>query len=189
MLQVDTFFPWTGISVVRDSAKQLSDAGKIMGYSAVAANRPVPAAVRRVVTQHLDHFLGSATLDPSKRNRSMVRGTLPTELLQLACEGKDNQDLLAAELQRQWQQRSLELIQSLLKKLGPVDGVVLMGGCALNVAANQFIEDELKMEVFVPPAPSDCGISVGGLFSVSPPSQAQEMQYLGSLAFLGSLAN
>ena len=60
--------------------------------------------------------------------------------------GKDKQDLLAAELQRQWQQRSLDLIKSLLERLEPVDGVVLMGGCALNVAANQFIQDSLKME-------------------------------------------
>eukprot|EP00435_Cladocopium_sp_Y103_P054806 s44_g18.t1 len=153
---------WTSIDVVRSSANMLSDAGKIMGYSAVAADLPVPAAVQRSVAKLLDLELGRATLDPAKQNRSRQKGgVLPTEMVALACQGKDKQDLLAAELQRQWQQRSLDLIKSLLERLEPVDGVVLMGG------------------FFVPPAPSDCGISVGGLFAVSPPTQRQEMQYLG----------
>ena len=201
------------------------------GYSAVAADLPVPAAVQRSVAKLLDLELGRATLDPAKQNRSRPKGVLPTEMVALACQGgarsnglvldgkiftgnhgfshelrevpvkiapkktkfhwktkevspgkkgdfpgdpskgetlrnfdrfvafvcgphifsnplpgKDKQDLLAAELQRQWQQRSLDLIKSLLERLEPVDGVVLMGGCALNVAANQFIQDSLKME-------------------------------------------
>lgn len=73
--------------------------------------------------------------------------------------------------------------QSLLDKLEtPVDGLVLMGGCALNVQANEFIQETLGMEVFVPPSPNDCGLSIGGLFSVSPPKQRHPLQYLGFLA-------
>ena len=183
-LHVDNFSSdWMVISAYRPSELMLSDAGKIMGYAAFAAERKTTPAIREVVTKHLDQALGHATFEEGKRNQSMPHGSVPREMLKLACESIDNQHLLAAELQRQWQQRSLHVIQSLLDKLEtPVDGLVLMGGCALNVQANEFIQETLGMEVFVPPSPNDCGLSIGGLFSVSPPKQRHPLQYLGFLA-------
>eukprot|EP00438_Fugacium_kawagutii_P034372 Skav204877 [mRNA] locus=scaffold2602:44188:45960:+ [translate_table: standard] len=162
---------WAQMVVHREVSDSFGDAGKIMGYSAVAADRPTVPAIERVVEMHLASFF----------NGTLPRGVLPTEMLKLACESKQNQELLAAELQKQWQQRSLKLIRTLLDALGtqPVDGLVLVGGAALNVVANQYIQDTLGMEVFVPSAPNDCGLSLGGLFSVAPPVQRQPMQYLG----------
>ena len=59
-----------------------------LGYSAVAADLPVPAAVQRSVAKLLDLELGRATLDPAKQNRSRPRGgVLPTEMVALACQG------------------------------------------------------------------------------------------------------
>lgn len=180
-LHVDNFSSdWMVISAYRPSELMLSDAGKIMGYAAFAAERETTPAIREVVTKHLDQALGHATFEEGKRKQSMPHGSVPREMLKLACGSIDNQHLLAAELQRQWQQRSLHVIQSLLDKLEtPVDGLVLMGGCALNVQANEFIQETLGMEVFVPPSPNDCGLSIGGLFSVSPPKQRHPLQYLG----------
>ena len=43
------------------------------------------------------------------------------------------------------------------------DNVVLVGGCALNVVNNQKIKDR-GFNTFVPPNPSDSGISLGALF-------------------------
>ena len=57
------------------------------GYSAVAADLPVPAAVQRSVAKLLDLELGRATLDPAKQNRSRPKGVLPTEMVALACQG------------------------------------------------------------------------------------------------------
>ena len=45
-----------------------------LGYSAVAADLPVPAAVQRSVAKLLDLELGRATLDPAKQNRSRPGG-------------------------------------------------------------------------------------------------------------------
>ena len=44
------------------------------GYSAVAADLPVPVAVQRSVAKLLDLELGRATLDPAKQNRSRPKG-------------------------------------------------------------------------------------------------------------------
>ena len=57
------------------------------GYSAVAADLPVPVAVQRSVVKLLDLELGRATLDPAKQNRSRPKGALPTEMVALACQG------------------------------------------------------------------------------------------------------
>ena len=43
------------------------------------------------------------------------------------------------------------------------DNVILVGGCALNVVNNQKIKDR-GFNTFVPPNPSDSGISLGALF-------------------------
>jgi len=50
------------------------------------------------------------------------------------------------------------------------DGVILTGGCALNVVANERIRRRVKCSVHVPPAPNDAGISVGALWSVESPA-------------------
>lgn len=39
--------------------------------------------------------------------------------------------------------------------------IVMVGGCALNVTMNSKIVSDLGIEVFVPPCPNDCGISLG----------------------------
>lgn len=46
--------------------------------------------------------------------------------------------------------------------------VVMVGGCALNVTMNSKIESDFKIEVFVPPCPNDCGISIGAAKVVHP---------------------
>ena len=106
-----------------------------MGYAAYAGDR-TSERVQMAMKKHLDRVLGEATLDQEMQNETVPWGSMPTELVKLACASKDNQYLLAGELQRQWQQRSFKLLESLLEKIdSPVDGIVLVGGCALNVQA------------------------------------------------------
>lgn len=54
------------------------------------------------------------------------------------------------------------------------DGLVLTGGCALNVVANQWMRDHWHRPVHVPPAPNDAGIAVGALWSVERPTEAPD---------------
>ena len=44
------------------------------------------------------------------------------------------------------------------------DNLILTGGVALNVANNENLKNHLKCDVFVPPNPTDGGLSLGGLF-------------------------
>ena len=70
-----------------------------------------------------------------------------------------------------------------------VEGIALTGGCALNVLANQRIYDLVTngssgsansvLDVYVPPAPNDSGLSLGATWSVAPPKVRQPLQYLG----------
>ncbi|CAJ1338986.1 unnamed protein product [Effrenium voratum] len=93
---------WMKLNINRASSLMLGDAGKIMGYAAFA-EKSTPT-IRRAMKMHLDSVLGDASLDPAERNATR-RSQVPREMVELACASKSNQDMLAAELQRQWQGR------------------------------------------------------------------------------------
>ena len=44
------------------------------------------------------------------------------------------------------------------------DNVILTGGVALNINNNENIKNKLKLNTFIPPNPTDGGLSLGGLF-------------------------
>jgi carbamoyltransferase len=44
---------------------------------------------------------------------------------------------------------------------GHFERVIVVGGCGLNVTMNSKINSDYGIEVFVPPCPNDCGISLG----------------------------
>ena len=70
-------------------------------------------------------------------------------------------------------QRAFEILlqQVIREQLADDDeGLVLTGGCALNVSANEGIRRAIGVPVHVPPAPNDAGIAVGALWSVAPPT-------------------
>ena len=49
-----------------------------------------------------------------------------------------------------------------LERLGSApDGIVLTGGCALNVKTNELVRQTLGLPVFVPSAPHDGGLPIG----------------------------
>ncbi|XP_030831521.1 uncharacterized protein LOC752072 [Strongylocentrotus purpuratus] len=59
------------------------------------------------------------------------------------------------------------------------DGIVLTGGCALNVHANQSVIEEFGYPVHIPSAPNDCGISVGAAWCVESPKERCPTLYAG----------
>lgn len=61
-----------------------------------------------------------------------------------------------------------------------VDGIALTGGCALNVLANSRIQKQYpELPVYVPAAPSDCGLAVGAAWHVHRPPAREPLQYMG----------
>ena len=54
-----------------------------------------------------------------------------------------------------------------LERLGSApDGIVLTGGCALNVKTNELVRQTLGLPVFVPSAPHDGGLPIGQVHTV-----------------------
>ena len=49
------------------------------------------------------------------------------------------------------------------------DGIVLSGGCALNVLSNSHLERTFGLRVWVPPAPGDGGLALGAAWQVLQP--------------------
>ena len=92
---------------------------------------------------------------------------------------------LAATAQRAFEDTLLAEVRPLLAAAAaaqrPYDGLVLSGGCALNVVANQRAQTELGLPVHVPPAPGDDGLGVGAAWAVQlPPSSGLEATITGA---------
>ena len=63
---------------------------------------------------------------------------------------------------------------------GQFDGIVITGGCALNVKVNSRITEAFpRLPVYVPSAPSDCGLSFGQAWVAAPPAPRAKIGALG----------
>lgn len=103
---------------------------------------------------------------------------------------------LAATFQEAFELVVLEVVEKELESIrsaradsggGQVDGIVVTGGCALNVKLNDRLRRTFNMQVSAPSAPADDGLSLGGvLIAHSPaylfqPSRPVHTGYWGSL--------
>lgn len=89
--------------------------------------------------------------------------------------GFPNQQFLDHETARDVLATSQHVFEELLKqylypyiKTKQYERVIMVGGCGLNVTMNSKIVNECGVEVFVPPCPNDCGISLGAIKQVYP---------------------
>ena len=57
--------------------------------------------------------------------------------------------------------------------------IIVVGGCALNILLNTRLKNELKVDVFVPPNPNDCGIAAGMMLNYLKPKTAIDLTYSG----------
>jgi carbamoyltransferase len=107
-----------------------------------------------------------------------------------ALERKQNGRDLAASLQRAFEELVVEALDSMLPPdRSQYDGLVLTGGCALNVKVNTIIAGRYRMPVHVPPAPGDDGLPLGAAWLLCPPLETQLIAFAGPLvADLGDLA-
>lgn len=139
-------------------AGHLSLAGKLMAYAALGS--PCPEWMRAIQDYYCTYQ------EPLQALYSLG------EDIGLALEP----DSLSPDTARALAATSQAAFESLMEEVvdayedSNVDGIVLTGGCALNVVANERIRRRAKCSVHVPPAPNDAGISVGALWSVEPPA-------------------
>ncbi len=139
-------------------AGHLSLAGRLMAYAALGA--PRPEWMRAIESYYRSYQ------EPTQALYSLG------EAIGLALEP----DSLSEDDARSLAATSQAVFESLIEGVvdshvdATADGIVLTGGCALNVVANERIRRRFDLPVHVPPAPNDAGISVGALWSVEPPS-------------------
>lgn len=168
----------------------LSWSGKLMGYSAAGSPKEVFRKALRIAFE----ISGMMPIFPAESMFFQIPGArgdlgrlLMHHVLPELCASKSSARDFAASIQAEFQDLAYDLVMALLEHVGRanIDGLVITGGCALNVLTNQLIHDALaKSEhqtgVHVPVAPNDCGLAVGGLWAITPPRRSpQGLQYLG----------
>jgi carbamoyltransferase len=142
-------------------AGHLSVAGKLMAYAALGAPR---AAWLEPVHEYYQTYQ-----EPTQAMYSLGE-RLGLDLEADALSDADAR-ALAATSQAVFESLLEDVVRERLEAMPEVDGIVLTGGCALNVVANERIRKRFGHPVHVPPAPNDAGIAVGALWSVEPPSE------------------
>ena len=168
----------------------LSWSGKLMGYSATGSPKEIFRKALRIAFE----TSGMMPTFPAESMFFQIPGAkgdlgrlLMEEVLPELCASTTGSQDFAASIQVEFQDLAYDLVMALLEHVGPadVDGLVITGGCALNVLTNQLIHDALIKSghqapgIHVPVAPNDCGLAVGGLWAITPPRRPQGLQYLG----------
>jgi predicted NodU family carbamoyl transferase len=148
------------------------------------------ADLREIIAEAIRNTSGTTLASPLSDGRAAERSG-PEALEKLLVGGEAGADL-AATIQAAFEGLAVSTVQHLLRMhKRTVDGIVLVGGCALNVRANQRVADVAALSalpVYVPAAPNDAGIVVGAVWALSPPSappagRPQRLQYSGPHLF------
>ncbi len=85
---------------------------------------------------------------------------------------------IAATSQQAFEDLAFEHIHDIIMQ-NPDLPICLTGGCALNIVFNTKVKERYGREVFVGPAPSDCGMTIGMLAGLIKPEQPFDATYLG----------
>ena len=155
----------------------LSVAGKLMGYAgtAKANNDFIPTFehyFRQPITKDgCTNFLIQDDVYAGQGQQRHARtDSIMTDFIPA---GFERQRIYAASMQAAFENVLLSEVKRLTAEATQrgdnIDGIVLSGGCALNVPANWGVATATNLPVFVPPAPNDSGLSLGAAWLVRPP--------------------
>ena len=174
---------WSEAAIYWSAEKREGFAGKLMGYSAIKAPSAEASSWMRKMYERAD----------------LGRSQMPVAVLRMICNSEEDRQVVAAAAQDEFVKYVQPLVAGYLLQLKlkgiRVEGIVLVGGCALNVLANQIIRETLTSftsempdidkptDVYVPSAPNDSGLAVGAVWSLFPPMVQQPLQYLGFRLF------
>jgi carbamoyltransferase len=160
------------IKEIRKGGTNLSIPGKLMGL--YAYGKVIP-----------DYVEALKVLFKSTGQSSVTVKALGDKLnLNLCLDGIENEDSfnIAASAQVAFEEVVFEALDTFIANYGNVP-ICLSGGCALNVLMNERIRKRYGAPVFVPPNPSDCGLSLGMLLSENPPKSTPSIAYSGPRLF------
>ena len=133
---------------------------------------PPPIATRFSVAMREEIFPASAGADKNLQIGRDLAASLQTvfELLVLDIL----QDTLeAAELSD----------EQILRGKKAFDGIVLTGGCAMNVKANSVVARSMTLPVHIPPAAGDDNLALGAAWLLCPPQSRQPIEFSGPPAW------
>lgn len=161
--------------------KTLSTVGTFMGYSALGKSLPCLGSVKEILFSK-DFFRSPLS------TITLIREKCMEHYFNASQESLDMRDFprnLPVEIQRDvahtfeelFEVSFLHLLEGVAMELGEVDGIVLAGGCALNVKLSQRVWDFFDKPVWIPSAPSDDGLGVGGIWgNCQPPRKSVPLQ-------------
>jgi len=126
----------------------LALAGKLMGFSGYG--EPI-SPVKKIMKNFMETYF--IKHDPEIYRQFFDSIGIPSEHIIL-------HNTIGACFAATIQQASEELVLEFFQKQGVPEKLCLTGGCALNILINQNFRD-LGYNLFIPPNPSDCGLSLG----------------------------
>lgn len=141
-------------------------AGKLMGLCGYGKIQEeyIPAMTKFYTGHH-----GSKRLRDANYNELKVALNLPDIL-----SGQIEFDI-AATSQKVFESLFLEVGKDFIKEAD--NNLVIAGGCGLNILMNTTLNSTTK--TFVPPNPSDCGLSLGFMLDFLKPDKAFDATYMG----------
>lgn len=159
--------------ITERSRHMLSLPGKMMGICAYG--EPIKEYIEPMADFHYDkgfHKLGKQIgVDFVERppwedilNNGVLRGQ----------EGFN----FAASAQKGFEEGFLRVFDRIIKSYPDIP-ICITGGAALNVLMNERIKNEYQMDVFIPPNPNDCGLSLGALLLFQRPKHKINVTYNG----------
>lgn len=156
------------------SSNQLSLAGKMMGLCAYGKPRKelVPAFKEFFFDRNYAKLSEMTGLELLNVNHPWTNPMSNAKF-----QEQESYDL-AATVQLAFEEAFFDVFKPLLQK-HPGLPVCLTGGGALNVLLNERIRNELGVELFIPPNPNDCGLSLGAMFMFEVPKKKQTVTYSG----------
>ena len=152
----------THLSEVTHNAKRNATApalhlsGRMMGYVALGKVRESWVAPLELI------FRGRKMHDPAI---GKILSEDPTI--------QDERDL-AATAQMVFENILIEVFDEYISMFPSVGGIVVAGGCALNVLSNRKLQKRFQVPLHVSPSPNDGGLSLGAAQLVTPPLRTLE---------------
>eukprot|EP00941_MAST-03F_sp_MAST-3F-sp1_P002677 g2677.t1 len=169
--------------IIDGRAECLAIPGRAMGYTAFGTVREEwRSSIDRLFSGaegiidllfHRDPFLHFL----SKERQEKLQNSFSWQF-----KGKDGADLIRTA-QDVFEKGLIKIVKQYVEKLSKeneIDGIVVTGGCALNVLANSVLAKTFHLPIHIPVAPHDGGLPIGAIWSISPPSlEKQNLAYIG----------
>ena len=180
----------------------LAIAGKVMAYASLGKENPELTGLMRDFMENWERELPYSKCEqyaPELQNMQRIAGLNrshgglfasvepPVGAVERSAASAGGATL-AASIQRMLEGLTTETLTPFLERYADsVEGIAIVGGCALNVRVNQLVAElaaTYGLPTYVPAAPNDAGIIVGAIWALDPPSnRPSSLAYAGPLLF------